>query len=1844
MKSLIIQLFFAILLLPQLLWAQTFVVTSSSSCGSGSFAEAIQYANSTPGKDRIEFDPGLREIQVRSCTPISPEPTDFFLARATESVDIVGVDDLDPSTSAKEHLKFKGYNQWIDKSGRINPHHCPTGSDIIVAQTPGLIAVGIYGVDNSGIDVTLKNIDVDGLNTLAYVNKAASLSVSNGSFTNLLSSFRSCQLPTIELKDKASLSLYKTTFEDNKVMDSFDTYYMWYGVIGASDATVEIQDSTFYNNLTGGLIFQNGGKLTIVNTKIDMSEGIGAFDTVVHIVNTGIYDPYYRLTNRSTQQGVHAIGGSITLDAVSIDSGAWYSSTPPYDIFGFTTHSVQFSATGNASATIADTAIGAQLPSGSTLPFSYTTGASWVLVVNSWVRDGSLPGADATLPGISDTAINFFEEMTPVAGGALIDKSADILVNPLTGTAITTDVLGNPRWSGPLRDIGAIELPQLYVADKSYSTVTDTALNKTAASGLLALSTTPAGTSPLSVTANTTPAHGSVTVNPDGSFVYNPNAGYYGTDTFSFTGTNTSSQSKDGVVNITVTPPAGTPPTATNDAYMDTIPTTCIAVAAPGVLSNDEDPFNALGTPPKQPNDGLTARKVTDPANATLTFNADGSFSLCPDDPSLVWEYSFTYDVITTDSRVSSPATVTIQHRLNTNKPIATQDSYTSTGDTTWTIPTLGVLTNDVDPNNQFQVPPALPNQDMVSVLVTGVSHGTLQLNSDGSFEYTPKNGFSGTDSFTYKAVASKGLGQESNPTTVTLTVQAGPTQLPGQPTLSATAGPNSAALSWTTPSPGTSPITGYLVHYRQAGMTVWINWPHTGTATATTVTGLTSGRTYAFQVAAVSSVGSGAFSSTATATIPGLPTVTTQAVTAIGATTATGNGNITDLGTPPPTQHGVCWNTTGTPTTADSKTEQGPVSATGAFTSNMTGLSLNTTYYVRAYATDAAGTSYGNQVSFATGAQVPTVTTQAVTAVGTTSADGHGNITDLGSPNPTQHGVCWNTTGTPTTANSKTEKGAVSATGAFASHMTGLSAGTTYYVRAYATNASGTSYGNQVSFATRASAATVTTQAVSVIGTTTATGNGNITDLGAPPPTQHGVCWNTTGTPTIGDGKTEEGPASATGAFTSNMTGLSPNITYYVRAYVTDAVGTIYGNQVSFAIGGQLPTVTTQAVTGIGTTTADGNGNITDLGSPNPTQHGVCWNTTGTPTITDCKTEKGAVSATGAFASHLTGLSANTTYYVRAYATNTAGTSYGTEVSFATRASAATVTTQAVTGIGTTTATGNGNITDLGAPPPTQHGVCWNTTGTPTIGDGKTEEGPASATGAFTSNMTGLSPNITYYVRAYVTDAVGTIYGNQVSFAIGGQLPTVTTQAVTGIGTTTADGNGNITDLGVPNPTQHGVCWNTTGTPTTGENKTEKGTVSATGAFASHMTGLSANATYYVRAYATNTAGTSYGSQVSFATRASAATVTTQAVTGIGTTSATGHGNITDLGAPPPTQHGVCWNTTGTPTTGDNKTEDGPASATGGFTSNMTGLSANTTYYVRAYITDTVGTIYGNQISFTTSAGAPTVTTQAVSGIGKTTASGNGNITDLGLSNPTQHGVCWNTTGTPTTADNKTEEGVASATGAFTSNMTGLHPGTDYYVRAYATNTSGTSYGGQVFFISAGRLATGNPSSYKVTVTKVEMYNGTLWVTIFSGTAQLDMVQGGTFPGISNLSLPAGTYSQVRITFNNAFPVTGTLSHNGTAYYTTSTAFGGQTHLFSASTNTVGSMSEFSFYEPAWGALNADVIQTSSITPITVGPSTDYQPTLRFTISTTFHLKESTGTPSVYFTLGVPPVNLVAP
>jgi hypothetical protein len=296
------------------------------------------------------------------------------------------------------------------------------------------------------------------------------------------------------------------------------------------------------------------------------------------------------------------------------------------------------------------------------------------------------------------------------------------------------------------------------------------------------------------------------------------------------------------------------------------------------------------------------------------------------------------------------------------------------------------------------------------------------------------------------------------------------------------------------------------------------------------------------------------------------------------------------------------------------------------------------------------------------------------------------------------------------------------------------------------------------------------------------------------------------------------------------------------------------------------IPTITTTLATSITATTAASGGNISSDGGATVTARGVCWSTTAGPDITGNHTTNG--TGTGIFTSAITGLTASTVYYVRAYATNSEGTAYGNEISFTTTTNStalATLTTTPITAITTTTASGGGNITADGGAPITARGVCWSTTTNPVVTGSHTTDG--TGMGIFNSAITALAAGTIYYVRAYATNSAGTAYGNEVSFtttAITG-LPVITTAAITAITTKTAASGGNISSDGGFPVTARGVCWSTSTNPVASGNHTTNGT--GTGIFTSNITGLAPSTTYYVRAYATNSAGTAYGNEITFTT-----------------------------------------------------------------------------------------------------------------------------------------------------------------------------------------------------------------------------------------------------------------------------------------------------------------------------------------------------------------------------------------
>jgi uncharacterized protein (TIGR02145 family) len=186
---------------------------------------------------------------------------------------------------------------------------------------------------------------------------------------------------------------------------------------------------------------------------------------------------------------------------------------------------------------------------------------------------------------------------------------------------------------------------------------------------------------------------------------------------------------------------------------------------------------------------------------------------------------------------------------------------------------------------------------------------------------------------------------------------------------------------------------------------------------------------------------------------------------------------------------------------------------------------------------------------------------------------------------------------------------------------------------------------------------------------------------------------------------------------------------------------------------------------------------------------------------------------------------------------------------------------------------------------------------------------------------------------------------------------------------------------------------------------------------------------------------------------------LTTIEVTSITQTTAASGGNITSDCGSSITSRGVCWSTKINPTISDSKTTDG--GGIGSFASSIKGLADGTTYFVRAYATNSEGTGYGSAYQITTlSYQLPVLTTTSVASVLQTTAICGGNITNDGGSSITARGVCWSTHINPTLADSKTID--STGTGSFVSNITGLNAGTDYYVRAYATTRINTGYGNE--------------------------------------------------------------------------------------------------------------------------------------------------------------------------------------
>jgi len=570
-----------------------------------------------------------------------------------------------------------------------------------------------------------------------------------------------------------------------------------------------------------------------------------------------------------------------------------------------------------------------------------------------------------------------------------------------------------------------------------------------------------------------------------------------------------------------------------------------------------------------------------------------------------------------------------------------------------------------------------------------------------------------------------------------------------------------------------------------------------------------------------------------ATTTVPEI--TTKNSVANITQTIATGGGTINANGGATITASGLVWSTSPNPTIANSKTIDGGLTSGQPWTSTMTGLSPVTTYYVRAYATNSAGTGYGSQISFTTASlnSLVVTTTCPPSGVASTTAMAGGNvITNGGSSIPVdgrkiQYGK------TSTYGSVASASGGV--LGAYQVFLSNLESNTLYYFRAYAVNNIGaTAYGSECSFTTASETVpaipTVVTGSVTNIRQNDAKGAGNTIKNGGSTVTFAGLVWGIGSNPTTDNkiGITYNGWATG-GPWSSNMTGLTPNTTYHVRACATNIVGTAYGDDVTFTTTGTSSYTLSVSKNGSGTVTS------------NPTGI-ICG------TATNCSYSYPAGSSITLTAFNDSGgvfTGWDGCNLVKPNGSCQVSMSEPKTVTATFYAGQSTVATSEISNISGSIAVGGGiaynaNLT-------ADRGIVVNTAPSPTIESNILNVDGGEGNGLFDANMTGLAVGTAYHVRAFVMSNTNVVYGSEVDFTISPSSPNVKTTSVGSITQTSATVNGNVS-IGTLPVTEKGIVWSTSVNPTVSGSKLTM--LGGAGNISLSMTGLSPNTPYYVRTY----------------------------------------------------------------------------------------------------------------------------------------------------------------------------------------------------------------------------------------------------------------------------------------------------------------------------------------------------------------------------------------------------------
>lgn len=482
-----------------------------------------------------------------------------------------------------------------------------------------------------------------------------------------------------------------------------------------------------------------------------------------------------------------------------------------------------------------------------------------------------------------------------------------------------------------------------------------------------------------------------------------------------------------------------------------------------------------------------------------------------------------------------------------------------------------------------------------------------------------------------------------------------------------------------------------------------------------------------------------------------------------------------------------------------------------------------------------------------------------------------------------------------------------------------------------------------------------VTTNAVSSLGSTTATLEGTLDLLGGQSSVTVYFQYREAGTATWTDTATQS--LSSAGDYNQSISGLTDGVLYECRAAAEseEAVGGI----VEFRAGATLATVQTDAPTAVGEAEATLHGEVTDLGSASSADVYFQFRESGT-SDTLVETPAVTISSPDTFQFLLQNLDKDVVYEYRAAADSSAGDAFGDFVEV-TPSEALAVTTNAVTDLESTTATLNGTLDARGAAIDVDVNFEYREAGTSNAFT-TTATQTLSQPDDFSQGISGLTDGTTYEYRALGDNGSATADGELVEFTAGATLPTLLTFDADGVGATAADFNGELFLLGSATSVDVYFEWREVGS--TALNSTTPQTLSSTGLFDATVSGLTEGTTYEFRAAGSSTAGDAFGSFVEVVPGDLLPTVETDQPDSITDTGARLWGDLTDLGSQLFVETGSEYWEVGV---GGFQTEDGPTkNSTGRFAAFADSLQTGTTYGYRALADSQAGRAYGGVVEFT--------------------------------------------------------------------------------------------------------------------------------------------------------------------------------------------------------------------------------------------------------------------------------------